>query len=51
MKRRLKEKAVVDLVTTQLKELNSSNSDMSKLFKDLVIVTKEKKAHKIMVTW
>ena len=36
-KRRLKEKAnntIVDLVTTQLQELSSSNSDMSQIFKD-----------------
>ena len=51
-KRRLKEKsnnAIVDLVTTQLKELNSSNYNMSKMLQDLVTATKEEKAHKMML--
>ena len=52
VKRRLKEKAnntIVSLVTSQLKELNSSNSDMSQIFKDFITTTKEEKAHKMMM--
>ena len=52
VKKRFKEEAnntVVDLVTTQLKELSSSNSDMSKMFQDMVIATKEEKAQKTMI--
>ena len=51
-KRRLKEKAndiVVHLVTSQLKELSSCNSNMSKMFQDLVTTAKEEKAHKMML--
>ena len=51
-KRRLREmtnNTGIDLASTQLKELSSSNSDISKIFKDVVTTTKEDKAHKMMM--
>lgn len=50
-KRRLKEKAnntIVDLVT-KLKELRSSNSEMSKMFQDWFSVIKEERNQKMMM--
>lgn len=50
-KRRLKEKdnnAIGDLVT-KLKELSRSNSEMSKMFEDLVSTAKEEKIQKMMM--
>ena len=46
-KRWLKEKVndtTVDLVTTQLKELNNSNSDISQIFKDFITNNKRRKS-------
>ena len=51
-KRRLEEKANntnIDLVTTQLQELNSSNTDMNQISKDFIIIAKEEKAQKMMI--
>ena len=45
MKGRIKQKAnntIVELVTSQFKEFNTSNSDVSQMFKDLIIVVSEK---------
>jgi len=52
VKRRLREKVdntVVDLITTELKELSSSCSDMSQIFKDFITTRKEYRAQKIMM--
>ena len=51
-KRTLKEmtnSTVVDLVTTQLKALSNSNSEMSKMLQDLIGATKEDKAQKMII--
>jgi len=40
---------VVDSVTTQLKELSSYNNDMSQILTNFVKITKEDKAHKMMM--
>jgi len=49
---RLKEKAnntVVDLITTQLKELKSANTDMNEIFKSFITIAKEEEAQKMMM--
>jgi len=46
-KRRMKEKAnntIVDLVTTELKEIKSANTNMNEMFKDFIITAKQEKA-------
>jgi len=51
-KRRLKEKAnntIIDLVTTQLKDIKSANTDMNEILKDFIITAKQEKTQKMMM--
>ena len=48
----MKQKAnntIVDLVTTELKDIKSTNADMNEIFKEFMITTKQEKAQKIMM--
>ena len=50
--RRLKEKANntgVELLTAQMKDLRSSNTNISQVFKDFVKTSKDDKAHKMLI--
>ena len=40
---------VVDIVTTKLNDIKTSNTDMNEMFKDFIITTKQEKAQKIMM--
>ena len=47
----MKQKAnntIVDLITTELKDIKSTNADMNEMFKDFMITTQQEKAQKIM---
>ena len=39
---------IVDLVTTELKDIKSANTDMNEMFKEFMLTTKQEKAQKIM---
>ena len=48
----MKQKAnntIVDLVTTELKDMRSDNADMNEMFKEFMITAKQEKAQKIMM--
>ena len=48
----MKQKAnntIVDLVTTELKDMRSDNADMNEMFKEFIITAKQGKAQKIMM--
>ena len=40
---------IVDLVTTELKDIKSTNADMNEIFKEFMIITKQEKTQKIMM--
>jgi len=51
-KRRMKQKTnntIVDLVTIELKDIKSTNTDMNEMFKEFIITAKQGKAQKMMM--